>query len=101
MEPIFLARPWKRAGSPPAGGEVRIHATRLHLKSIRHLPRFMRWSNAVRRQVLHSDGALGVKLLARPWSNAYYTITFWQDEPSVRRFVASSPHREIMAQFPE
>ena len=55
----------------------------------------------VRRQVLYSDGALGVKLLARPWSNAYYTITAWRDEPSVRRFVGSSPHREIMARFPE
>jgi hypothetical protein len=99
MEPVFLVRPWKRTAEVTGEGPVVIVATRLRLARLRHIPRFLRWSTVVRRQVLRSDGALGVGLYALPWKRTYCTLSAWRDEPSIRRFMQSSPHLEIMAHF--
>jgi len=101
MEPVFMVRPWKRTAEVRGEGPVVIVATRLELARLRHIPRFLRWSMSVRRQLLRSDGALGVGLYALPWKRTYYTVSAWRDEPSIRRFTQASPHLEIMARFPE
>lgn len=99
MEPVFMVRPWKRTAKVTGEGPVVIVATRLRLARLRDIPRFLRWSTVVRRQVLRSDGALGVGLYAVPWKRTYYTVSAWRDEPSIRRFMQSSPHLEVMAHF--
>ena len=101
MEPLFMVRPWKRTAEVVGEGPVVIVATRLELARLRHIPRFLRWSMVVRRQLLRSDGALGVGLYALPWKRTYYTVSAWRDEPSIRRFMQASPHLEIMARFEE
>jgi len=101
MEPVFMVRPWKRTAEVMGEGPVVIVATRLELARLRHIPRFLRWSMTIRRQLLRSDGALGVGLYALPWKRTYYTVSAWRDEPSIRRFMQASPHLEMMARSSE
>ena len=58
--------PWTINGSTTAGSEVVVLASSLRLRSVRHVPGFLRHALRIRRQVLRSPGAIGVSLIAQP-----------------------------------
>ena len=55
--------PWTTApGADASHDEVVLMASLLRLDSVRRVPGFLRSAMAIRQQVLHADGAVGVVL---------------------------------------
>src|SRR5689334_19054407 len=72
-----------------------VSVTRLHLRSAKYFVPFAIYSLLSSRQARHSKGNLGVRLL-RDASHAFWTLTSWHDEESMRAFMMSGVHRRAM-----
>jgi heme-degrading monooxygenase HmoA len=72
-----------------------IGVTRLRVRSIRFLPPFTMHFLRTRRQVRKAPGFQGGSLLAdRSWT--FWTMTAWDSQESMRRYMTTAPHRATM-----
>ena len=72
-----------------------ISITRLRVRSIRFLPSFALHSLRIRSQVKNALGFQDGALMAdRAW--AFWTMTVWDNEESMRRYMTTAPHRTTM-----
>jgi hypothetical protein len=72
-----------------------ISITRLRIRSIRFIPRLYWATRKLRQSLEEAPGFLKGKLLAdRDW--AFWTMSMWKDEESMRAFRNSSLHRSVM-----
>jgi hypothetical protein len=72
-----------------------ISATRLRVRSLFYLPQFS-WANVLSaRQLTHTPGFLGGKLLIDRYRN-FWTMTAWEDEAAMRSFRNGGAHRKVM-----
>lgn len=69
----------------------------LPLKSYSRLLPFFFYTAQVARQLAHAPGILGYSVLTRPIQLRFWTLSAWQDDPSLQAFVQSPPHVRIMA----
>jgi heme-degrading monooxygenase HmoA len=72
-----------------------VSVTRLRLRSFLFLLPFAFRAAASTRQALKAPGCQGVRT-RKTRGLAFWTLTVWDDEKSMRSFVAQSPHREVM-----
>lgn len=49
-------------------------------------------SRAVRRQLLASDGVMGLSMLAEPLTKHYATLSVWRDAAALDAFACAHPH---------
>jgi hypothetical protein len=92
--------PWTTAeNAPSAAGDALVMASRFQLRSFRHVLPFLRDAMKVRALVRHSDGALGVSLIARPLRREFATLSAWRDRESLDAMVRTEPHRSIMGRY--
>ena len=91
--------PWTINESTTAGSEVVVLASSLRLRSVRHVPGFLRHALRIRRQVLRSPGAIGVSLIAQPSRKTFWTLSAWTDEAAINAFVGAEPHRSTMGRY--
>lgn len=72
-----------------------VSVTRLRLRSVRFLPGLMLHSARAVRQIERAPGFRGGALLAdRSW--AFWTVTAWDGEDSMRSSLNGGPHRAAM-----
>jgi hypothetical protein len=96
------ALPWTVAGpARPDTDVVVVLASRLRLRSLHHVPGFLRHALKIRRQVRRSAGALGVSLIAQPFARTFWTLSAWTGHDAISRFVGEEPHRSTMARYHE
>ncbi|MFI6476689.1 hypothetical protein ACIBH1_02080 [Nonomuraea sp. NPDC050663] len=86
--------PWIKTGDHD--GEAVVMASRLEVKSLRHVPRFFLKSISVWRQALRSPGALGVSLRADLTKRTFWTVSAWSDKKAVYAYAAAEPHKTTM-----
>ena len=96
----MAATPWNSLQPPEADREYIVLLTFLPVRGLSKLPRFFGYVRRIQKQLGHADGLIGYSLLARPLRSKYWTLSVWQDEAAVQRFVAQSPHRDAMAELP-
>jgi hypothetical protein len=72
-----------------------ISVTRLRVRSIRFLPMFLWYSFKSNQQAKHAPGNLASTVRAQE-NNVFWTMTVWEDEASMRSFMRSGAHREVM-----
>lgn len=72
-----------------------ISVTRLRIRSVRFLPAFLVDFIRTRRQVRTAPGFLGGSLLADR-SRTFWTLTAWNEQESMRRYMTSGSHRTAM-----
>ena len=91
--------PWTTAPATDGGqDEVVVMASLLRLDSVRRVPGFLRSAMAIRQQVLHADGAVGVALnTALP--RTFFTLSAWRDRDALNTFVRSEPHVSSMRRY--
>jgi hypothetical protein len=70
--------------------------SRLELSSIRHLPRFLRASSKVNRQIAASPGRLDSRLRADLRTLTFWTLSAWEDAVAMRAFVGTPAHVDAM-----
>jgi len=90
------ATPWKQFHTMEPELDYVVLASVLPILRIGTTLRMMQYSTAVRRQLSDTAGLVGYSLDAKPWAKRYFTLSIWDDETSLRAFVARPPHLEIM-----
>jgi Domain of unknown function (DUF3291) len=90
------ALPWKSFAVPESGREYHAMLSYLPLNKFRALPKFMRYTSQIRRQLADSEGLIGYSLDARVLAKEFWTLSVWQDAESLRRFVRRTPHGHVM-----
>ena len=83
-------------GAVDANREYLALLTYLPLSKYRMIPRFLRFSAAIRRQLSGSPGLIGYALRAKPFRRNFWTLSVWQDEKTLREFVVRVPHGDVM-----
>lgn len=89
--------PWKSFAEPDPEQEYLAVLTFLPVGRLRAMPSFMRYTQAVRRQLDGTEGVVGYTLRAQPLRRRFWTLSVWEDEEHLQRFIRESPHREAMA----
>ena len=89
--------PWTdlRPSTPPEK-RVRVMASRLEVRSLRHVPGFLAASLRLWRQARGAPGAIGVALRAEPLRRTFWTVSAWEDDGAIRAYAAAEPHRSAM-----
>jgi hypothetical protein len=95
--PLIPDLPWTAEHLGDGPGVV--HVTHLHLRRLRDVPAFLRTSLAIRAQTAASPGARSLVLRAQPFARHFTTVSWWDDDRSVRAFVRTDPHRAAMTRW--
>ena len=90
------ALPWKSFAAPQRGREYHAVLSYLPLNKFRAMPKFMRYTFQIRRELAASKGLVGYSLDANVLSRDFWTLSVWQDRESLRRFVQRNPHGRVM-----
>ena len=93
------AIPWMNFTEIDPQLEYLVMASRLPLRSYLQIPKFLRLTLAVRRQLARSDGLVGYSLLAQPLSKTFWTLSAWVDGERLGAFARSMPHTDVMQQL--
>lgn len=72
-----------------------VSITRLRLRSWRFFPAFLLQTARTIAQARKSDG-FGGRALLRDRQRTFWTMTLWQDEAAMRRFMTSGAHLKAM-----
>jgi len=92
--------PWKSTPTQLGDSDtVVVQVSRLELEHLRDVPGFLLTALRMRRWVLQTEGAIGVSLIAHPLKRTFWTLSAWQDEDAIARFVACAPHRATMTRY--
>jgi hypothetical protein len=87
------ALPWINVETADHDADLTIIASRLPLRSHRHVPRFLWHTWLVHRQLARSPGLVGCSMDARPLAKTFWTVSAWTNRPDLGGFDRSSPHR--------
>ncbi|MFD0686130.1 DUF3291 domain-containing protein [Actinomadura fibrosa] len=88
--------PWIQPEPAAPDAEVLVMASRLEVRSLRHVPGFLLASLALLRQARGSDGAHGVTLKAEPLKRTFWTLSAWRDRKALQDYAAAEPHAGTM-----
>ena len=83
---------WKTINPVPADSELTVMASHLPLRSHRSIPRFLRWTTRIRRQLATSPGLVGYALDAHLLAKQFWTVSAWTGRPELQRFDRAEPH---------
>ncbi len=75
------ALPWLGVGTPDPDADLIVMASRLPLRSHSDIPRFLRQTWRIRRQLSRSPGLLGYSLDAHLFARTFWTVSAWQSPP--------------------
>ena len=90
------ALPWKSSATPENDREYTALLTYLPLSKWRAIPKFVRYTSQIRRQLAGSEGLIGYALDANVLNRDFWTLSVWENEESLRRFVQRNPHGRVM-----
>ena len=86
------ALPWIKTGIPEPDAGITVMASRLPLRSHRDIPRFLKHTWLVRRQLVRSPGLIGYSLDARLLGKTFWTVSAWSGRGGLGAFDRSGPH---------
>lgn len=69
----------------------------LPLKQHRHLPRFLLQTRRIIRQLRQSQGVMGYSLKAQLSAKRFWTLSVWESDLALQRFVQAQPHAATMS----
>jgi hypothetical protein len=91
------AVPWT-TGQYTAAADAQLHVLSSTLPMLRYrdVPRFLRWTMKIRKQLASADGCAGYRLDAHLLRKTFYTLSAWQDRDAMNRFVHSGWHAAML-----
>jgi hypothetical protein len=96
---MMLNVPWKAGPAAPARGGVLIVATEAHVGRHRDLPGAAIAALRLRRSWPTLDGAVALSLAAQPLKRTTRSISAWQSEEHLLRFLHSPAHQAIVRRY--
>src|SRR5690348_1164439 len=97
-EASMMRLPW-RSGPARAERSVLVSATRFTYRRAWHLPLVFWHGLRLRSGWDRVEGAVGVSIQADAATRTTYTVSVWQDEESLRRWLVSEHHARLMRDF--
>ena len=88
--------PWKSVQPIQPDATYVVTITQLPLRSHRRIPRIMRATWRIVRQLSRSDGLVGYALKADLIHKTFWTMSAWNDDAALAAFVRSDVHRAAM-----
>jgi hypothetical protein len=82
--------------SPDSDREYTALVSYLPLNKFRALPRFLRYTRQIQRQLAASEGLVGYSMDANVAGKEFWTLSVWEDAQALRSFVHRTPHDEVM-----
>jgi hypothetical protein len=95
----MLNVPWKAGGARPDRGQVLIAATEARFDRYRDLPGAALAALRLRRGWPTLDGAVALSLAADPLTRRTCSISVWQSEDHLLRFLRSTAHLRIVRRY--
>ncbi|HEX8137471.1 MAG TPA: DUF3291 domain-containing protein [Pyrinomonadaceae bacterium] len=92
----MLPSRWKSFASIDPEREYLAQLSYLPLKSYRAIPRFLRYTSQIERQLAESRGLAGYSLQAQLLGKRFWTLSVWEDEQALMEFVYRLPHSDVM-----
>jgi hypothetical protein len=89
--------PWKRG--PGRGPSALVSMTRTDFKRFRDMPGAAVAALRLRRAFPSTEGAIGLSLAVQPLARRSWSISAWETEEHLHRFVGSATHLAIVRQF--
>jgi hypothetical protein len=87
------ALPWTTLASLDPDTECTVMASKLPLRSHRHVPRFLYRTILIRRQLAHTPGLAGYGLNADLRGKTFWTVSAWTRRTDLGRFDRTDPHK--------
>jgi quinol monooxygenase YgiN len=88
--------PWKTLNELNDEKKYKVMLTHLPLRHYRDSIRFIKYVNEIMAQLKQTEGIIGFSLKAHPLSKDYWTVSVWEDDESISKYVQTSPHSQIM-----
>jgi heme-degrading monooxygenase HmoA len=88
--------PWRSFGRAQSEKEYVVLLTFLPLQHGWKLPWFLLYTARVMKQLRTAKGLIGYSMLAKPLRKRFWTLSAWEDDASLNRFVHARPHKDIM-----
>ena len=96
---LRLRTTWKRCPAADSAGPFLISYTEFTPHSIRDLPAIHFAAERLRRACAELDGAVGVTTYWQVFRRRGGSVSAWEDETALRRFVSLPFHIEIMRRY--
>lgn len=90
------ALPWRNFDHVDLASTYVVTITRLPLRSYLQIPRVMRATLRIMRELKRSEGLIGYALKACLLRKTFWTASAWRDEAALHRFVRSGTHTTAM-----
>ena len=90
---------WKRGPAAASSGPFLISYTEFTPHTLRDLPRIAVAALRLRRACAELEGAVGLTLYWQLFRRRGGSVSVWEDEAALRRFVALPYHVEIMCRY--
>jgi len=87
---------WRSPAEVRPDRDYVVMASRLPLKSVLQVPRFMLNTLSITGQLKRSKGIVWYSLLAHLVRHRFWTLSVWEDEDALDAFAAELPHSGIM-----
>jgi quinol monooxygenase YgiN len=91
-----VINPWKTLSRPEPDREYLGLVSTLPLRRFRDVARFLIYSSRIQEQLRTTPGLIGYSMMASVWSKRFRTLSVWEDESALQRFVGTAPHVGVM-----
>lgn len=98
-ERFVYESPWRSFAASSPDAEPMALVTFIELRSVWSLPRFEWYSRQIQRQLAGSPGLVGYSFRAR-LPRSYWTLSVWESNRDLLRFVRTKPHARVMGILP-
>lgn len=96
---IRVRTPWKRGPAAEAPGPFLISYTEFTPHSLRDVPGIYRAAERLRKAIAELEGAVGVNIYWQFRERRGGSLSVWEDEAALRRFVSLPFHLEVMRRY--
>jgi heme-degrading monooxygenase HmoA len=94
--PFALPLPWMQSTAHQKRDEYHCLASALPLNRYRDVPRFLKWTLRIRRQLKTMPGLVGYSLKANLFRKTFATLSVWESPQAMMAFVRSGDHQKML-----
>ena len=95
----MAAKLWVTLRPPDPDRQYLALLTELPLARFRDLGRFVLYTRRIEAQLRKTPGVVGYSLMARVFSKRFWTLSVWEGDAALAKFVVQIPHAQVMSAF--
>jgi hypothetical protein len=99
MSAARITMPWKRGAVPHAATTPFVSATRTEILRLRDLPGIVLGGLRLRAGWAKNPGSIGMKISLDLRQRVSWSLSAWETEADLERFVRSQHHRRVVAPY--